>query len=593
MTPTRWFNLGSYGLLILAVIHFISNRHGLQVVPHDSTGVKLLELMETHKFDFFGIDRTIDQTINGFIGTWGIIIVAIALCNLMISFRDPSIPPPRWLRLINLIAWIACLIVSALFWSWPQVALFGLISLAFFMSMLSNSNVKKTPVIKEHKDAPKIAIIGAGAAGMTCAWALHKKGYKVTVFEKEDRIGGKCYTKEYNGFAIDIGAHEMLAGYRDVMNIAREVGAPSHGSQNVLVYDRHREQYLDVMTASTLTGYSKLQVAWASLKYTWLLMTRYRKFAKPGTGLAGAPQELLQPVGTWLKQMNLNALEEIVLFVMKVQGYGRLDEASAAHFVKFQGFWNWVSNVLHTVGLIKYWPRVFTDGFQNLWERVAERLDDVRLKSEITSIKRMAKPDTEIIGVEIKVKGVRKPEQFDQVIITCPHNLDTLNAIGLDMDEEEKFVFSKVKYHTFTTTTCRVEGIPTGVVGTIPLPPLLNYTGYIKVYPDSDVTVFFTLSPTPNPSHEEVYKNVVDTVASLPHSEKDKPKVVELLEQKTWPYFPHPAIGEMAANYYDRLQALQGHRQTFYAGALLEMETVGNTVANAQYLADTQFPGLR
>lgn len=38
--------------------------------------------------------------------------------------------------------------------------------------------------------AQKIAIIGSGPAGMTCAYYLAQKGYKPTVFEKESRVGG-------------------------------------------------------------------------------------------------------------------------------------------------------------------------------------------------------------------------------------------------------------------------------------------------------------------------------------------------------------------------------------------------------------------
>lgn len=36
----------------------------------------------------------------------------------------------------------------------------------------------------------KVAVIGSGPAGMSCAAELAKKGYTVTVFEKEDRAGG-------------------------------------------------------------------------------------------------------------------------------------------------------------------------------------------------------------------------------------------------------------------------------------------------------------------------------------------------------------------------------------------------------------------
>ncbi len=38
--------------------------------------------------------------------------------------------------------------------------------------------------------AEKVAVVGSGPAGMTCAYHLAGLGYRVTVFEKEDSLGG-------------------------------------------------------------------------------------------------------------------------------------------------------------------------------------------------------------------------------------------------------------------------------------------------------------------------------------------------------------------------------------------------------------------
>ncbi|MCK4679075.1 MAG: FAD-dependent oxidoreductase [Bacteroidales bacterium] len=50
---------------------------------------------------------------------------------------------------------------------------------------------KRTTVIK--KDAPQVAVIGAGPAGLTSAHYLSLKGYKVTIFEAEDKPGGMLF----------------------------------------------------------------------------------------------------------------------------------------------------------------------------------------------------------------------------------------------------------------------------------------------------------------------------------------------------------------------------------------------------------------
>ena len=45
------------------------------------------------------------------------------------------------------------------------------------------------PVIKEHREE-KVAVVGSGPAGLTCAAELAQKGYKVTIFEALHAVGG-------------------------------------------------------------------------------------------------------------------------------------------------------------------------------------------------------------------------------------------------------------------------------------------------------------------------------------------------------------------------------------------------------------------
>lgn len=51
------------------------------------------------------------------------------------------------------------------------------------------NNISYSYKLKE-KNGIKVAVIGAGPAGLECAVELVKKGFEVTIFEKESRIGG-------------------------------------------------------------------------------------------------------------------------------------------------------------------------------------------------------------------------------------------------------------------------------------------------------------------------------------------------------------------------------------------------------------------
>ncbi len=60
-----------------------------------------------------------------------------------------------------------------------------------------------TPI---HKQTSKnVGIIGAGFAGMAAGALLAKEGHDVTVFEKNDSIGGRARTFSENGFTFDMG----------------------------------------------------------------------------------------------------------------------------------------------------------------------------------------------------------------------------------------------------------------------------------------------------------------------------------------------------------------------------------------------------
>jgi phytoene desaturase len=56
----------------------------------------------------------------------------------------------------------------------------------------------------------KVIIIGAGIGGIATAGALARKGYEVSIFEKNPYSGGRCGTYEKDGHRFDIGATFLM-----------------------------------------------------------------------------------------------------------------------------------------------------------------------------------------------------------------------------------------------------------------------------------------------------------------------------------------------------------------------------------------------
>lgn len=60
---------------------------------------------------------------------------------------------------------------------------------------------------------PKAIVIGAGFGGMAAALRLRAKGYDVTLIDKQDKLGGRAYVWERNGYVFDAGPTVITAPF--------------------------------------------------------------------------------------------------------------------------------------------------------------------------------------------------------------------------------------------------------------------------------------------------------------------------------------------------------------------------------------------
>ncbi len=63
----------------------------------------------------------------------------------------------------------------------------------------------------------KIIIIGAGISGLIAAIELEKAGFKPTILESSDRVGGRVKTDNYDGFLLDHGFQVLLTAYPEAI----------------------------------------------------------------------------------------------------------------------------------------------------------------------------------------------------------------------------------------------------------------------------------------------------------------------------------------------------------------------------------------
>ena len=73
----------------------------------------------------------------------------------------------------------------------------------------------------------QVAIVGAGYAGLVTARELRKHGVGVVVLEARDRVGGRVWTQQRDGYWVDAGGQWTGPGQDRIVALGREMGVPS------------------------------------------------------------------------------------------------------------------------------------------------------------------------------------------------------------------------------------------------------------------------------------------------------------------------------------------------------------------------------
>lgn len=410
----------------------------------------------------------------------------------------------------------------------------------------------------------RICIVGAGAAGLSAAEALKDLGYRqIVLLEQAQVAGGKCRTMACDGRAFELGAGIVAANDHVVQRLAARAGvalkAVDFGNGESNLYDPQTGGHCpDVLSAADAPA------------FLWQLLLRYRRLCRQYAsiaepGLVNLHPDLCEPFVEFAAKHGIELVARNFERFFTGFGYGYWDEIPAAYVLKYYSLETLKSYLRHGI-------YSFPDGIQRLWKKLAAN-HDVRYGTRIQSLTR---------GTEVSVDLGDEQLQFDVVLLSCP--LDEALTF-LDASPEERALFAQIRHVDYRTFACRVDGF-VGQTGFIPdhfQPakkghPLFWY----RRYSDSDVYMFYVIADA-GLSDAQVLANIKASVSALGGS------VRELLTAVSWKYFPHVSPQAMRDGYFDRLGALQGSRNSYYIGELLNFSTVGLSAQYADHLVSERF----
>lgn len=113
---------------------------------------------------------------------------------------------------------------------------------------------------------PSIVVVGAGMAGLNCAYQLRKAGLSASLYDASTRTGGRVFTATNlmgSGLTTELGGEFIDTGHRDMLTLVQEFGLPLYDvespSETVLQKDAYfigGQQYTVAQVIEALQPYA-------------------------------------------------------------------------------------------------------------------------------------------------------------------------------------------------------------------------------------------------------------------------------------------------------------------------------------------------
>jgi predicted NAD/FAD-binding protein len=295
----------------------------------------------------------------------------------------------------------------------------------------------------------KVAVVGAGIAGLSCAWRLAGAGYDVTLFEANDYFGGHTHTVDVS---LDGHTHGVDTGflvfnhqtYPNLVSLFKELQIETAAtdmsfSVKHALASRQGSRNLEWSGGNLDTVFAQRRNL-ASPRFLRMLRDIVR-FNRQSTALASSAPDLSLScsLGYFLEQHNYSR-EFRDWYLLPMAGCiwscptAQMLEFPVSTFVRF----------CHNHGLLQVTDRpqwhTVRGGARHYVDKLLAVIPKKRLAAPVLAIRRVISGPVP----RVRVDSAGGSELFDQVVMAC-HSDQSLSLIK-DVTPDEHGILSAVKY---------------------------------------------------------------------------------------------------------------------------------------------------
>ena len=434
----------------------------------------------------------------------------------------------------------------------------------------------------------RIAIVGAGPAGLTAAYTLRNLGYeRVTVYEKNAQAGGRVYTSTVLGYPIELGAVFASDRAPITLGYANQYGVP-YVALPTAVYVLDDDGAVVEIGEFGPHKYGLPTILAAVQKYVAVLET-YRP--DEIVSMAGLPPELRRPFSEFAESKGFLPLADVVRPLEMAFGYTYYEDVPAMYLLRAMAE---VLPVLPTGELGRPTTFGFPGGFQEVFTKLAADLGSRQpgrrprrpyrflYNAEVTKVRRR---DTGSGRVRIRITANGRSRLYDRLIIATP---PSAAQKYLDLTAEESDLLGQVESRNYHVNLSIVLGMPPEKSSLLLLYPNTRPAniGHLNAWDRYGAASVFRTDQNVgwSQSTAEAQQLLVQDFESHGGG-----TVAGILLHKEWENFAHFGTAALENDAYERLEGLQGKKGTFYATGLMTVDDIEDVSRYARDLVKAHF----